>query len=229
MKTHVFKFCLFISFVFCALQKSNAQGTVPNISIIQLINFPDTVYEGQTYQQIGLTFFNNDTSLFAGNISVYIKGDSTQIDTFFTSNQLTLSANDSATFFINTGFQFDPNTFRAGSNIVVVWPVANGVVQNDTLYDNVFYVRTSSITPVLTGIESFDAFPNPVNKFLGFLLPYKFVAESVRILDTYGRIVYESERLYQKRIDISALKQGYYYVVITDTKGKRFLTKVLKY
>ncbi|HNR19036.1 MAG TPA: T9SS type A sorting domain-containing protein [Bacteroidia bacterium] len=229
MKTLVFKFCLFLSLGFCLTPKANAQGTVPDISILHLINFPDTAYEGQSYQQIGITFYNNDSLSYAGNIVVFIIGDSSLVDTLYTSSQVTIAANDSTTFFTNTGFQFDPGTFRAGSNIVVVWPVANGVLQTDSLFDNVFYVRTSSVTPVLTGIESFDAYPNPANKFLGFILPSKSIAESVRISDMYGRIVYEHDRLFQKHIDVSTLKQGYYFVVITDTKGKRFLTKVLKY
>lgn len=210
--------------------RGKSQGTVPNISVVGLVNFPDTAYEGQTYFQIGLVFKNNDTiNNFSGALSVYIKGDSANVDTFYNTTQLTIAANDTAALFTSNGFQFDPGTFRAGSNIVVVWPVVNGMLNTDTLYTSVFYVRASGLVPLLTGIESFDAYPNPANNYLGFILPHKSVAESVRIYNMYGCIVYESARLFQKRIDISALRQGCYFVIITDTKGKRFQRKVLKY
>lgn len=229
MKTTLIKLVTLLLLICCNISKGHSQGTVPGISVMALVNFPDTAYQGQTYQQIGVTLYNGDSLFFTGSVYVFIKGDSAITDTLYTVLQLTLAPNDSATFFTNNGFQFDPSTFRAGSNIVVVWPVANGTLANDTLYDSVFYVRSSGITPIVTGIESFDAYPNPTNKYMGFRLPPNSMPESVRITDMYGRVVFENNRFLQRRIDISNLNEGYYFVLITDTNGKRYLSRVLKY
>lgn len=227
MKTTLFKLITISLFLTLFTQRGFGQTT--DVSVVALINFPDTAYEGQVYQQIGITLLNNDSFSFSGVLTVFIKGDSTQVDTLFASQGLSIAANDSATFFTSSGFQFDPGVFRAGSNIVVVWPVANGLLNPDTLIDQVFYVTTSRTNSIVNDVETFDAYPNPAASFLNIKLPYKSIPESVRIFDVFGRVLIEERMVSNSKLDISVLARGSYFILVEDRNGKRYLSRILKH
>lgn len=61
-------------------------------------------------------------------------------------------------------------------------------------------------------------FPNPTNQNLNIQLSNNLVGLFITIFNVNGKLLYESN--YTKRVDVSVLKSGTYYVEITTDKGK---------
>jgi hypothetical protein len=121
---------------------------------------------------------------------------------------------DSVTFLVNNYF-FDPSYFKAGDNIVVVWPIAN-ISDVDSLYLETYYVHISGIYDSYSEKE-LSISPNPALDHIT-IKSSDVELEQVRIYSIDGRLISESATK-AGRITINHLTPGVYYVYFYHRKG----------
>jgi hypothetical protein len=215
-----------IVFLFCLVSSTNlrAQGTA-TLSVISLPNYPDTAYEGQSYS-FDILVVNNTN--FTVNIPVFIniEVDSTTAVLDSVMQPLILPG-DSLTLTV-TNYDFSPNFYKAGNNIVVVWPVVNGapVIPTDSLFTDVFFVPLNSIANPIPSESSYIAYPVPSNDYLYVSIPPGVMPEHVRIYSAEGRLVKQEFIFRDGYFDIHGLAAGHYFLEIAtgfQTQRIRFI------
>jgi|SRR6185436_10321639 len=208
------------------------------LSVTGITNFPvlpnDTAYEQQTDSLI-INVINMDSGFVAINdtLWVFLRNTDTIYDQFpdiLVSLFIdTLQGND--TFHLENGnYPYSQSTFKAGNNIVVVWP-RMGINPNttyDTLQiDTVYFVPFASVSMLNVNSEAFSIFPNPVSEEIYInSVPEKYI-EYVRILNDIGQEVL-FRRTFEERLDVRFLSEGFYFFEIRERNGTIIRKKFLK-
>ncbi len=206
------------------------QGQVLNaLRVSAMPLFPDlpqdTAYEGQTYT-FELEVINNSNIFINNSVSFDMEVDSGTV-TFLTNPQTTLPPGDTI-YLTVTPFNFQPPLFKAGNNIVVVWPVVNGIaVPVDSFVTNVFFIPLNSVGGGELTDNLFNLHPNPVNDQLQLYVRDPELVEYVRIYAFTGQMV--SNIAFQKSgfINVSHLSRGI-YILEVNLNGKMIRRKFLK-
>ncbi len=119
------------------------------------------------------------------------------------------------------------NGYRVGGDIIVIWPIAAGIVALDTFTTNIF---VTSLVGLYENKELFDkvsVFPNPLNNQLVIKkLSTDLMIEKVRIYTLTGEIIYHE--LYQQNIDVSNLTNGTYILELELENKQRLKFKMIK-
>ncbi len=186
---------------------------LPELRITQLINFPDTAYEGVAYNNITAVITNISTVPFQGSLSIAYASDSMNNVglIYFNATGSFIPAGGSSTYLINN-FLFSPNYFRTSDNIVVVWPVGNFRTA-DSLQTQVFFVPLSALgTNELTD-QGISIWPNPTIDQIHISKADNIGSERVRILAMNGAVILD-QQTDDSTIDLSNLKKGMYIIEI---------------
>lgn len=223
------KLLLYFACYFALSFTVKAQLSVDSITTIQNI-LNDTVPLGS-----GLSFnveiIYSDTTPFTGTIYLLCGVDSSggliSIDTVGFTNVTNITSTDSVSIFLNDTV-LQQNGFRIGGNIVVVWPIADGLLTLDT-FTTIIYVipTTTSINENKILHQQFNIYPNPAQNFVTIKnsSPNNTV-KHVRIYTINGKFLYQySNRL---KIDTSYLPNGSYLLEIELENQKRLAYKLLK-
>jgi Secretion system C-terminal sorting domain len=224
----MFKRLLLITLLFTgSLAVSHAQNA--QLRIISLTNFPDTAFEGVSYM-ISMNLKNVGTAPYQGPLQILIQGDSLIDQLYFSNNpNFALLPNDTVTLIANGGgtfgYNFSPQYFRPGNDIVVVWPYTTQFnVLIDTLYTAVYFVPLAGVNEYAA--EPFQFFPNPFANLIHYSLAGNEKVEQVRIFDANGRISALAIPD-NNTIDLSVLKEGFYFLQI-KTNERTIIRKILK-
>ncbi len=219
---------LLIMFLFAgSIAVSRAQSA--QLRIISLTNFPDTAFEGVSYQ-IALNLKNVGATPYQGPLQILIQADSLIDQLYFSNNSsFVLLPNDTVTLIANGngifGYNFSSQFFRPGNDIVVVWPYTTQLnVLIDTLYTAVYFVPLAGVNEYAA--ERFQLYPNPFVNLIHFTLTGNERVEQVRIFDANGRFSALSIPD-NNSIDLFSLKEGLYFLLIT-TNERVINRKVLK-
>ncbi len=227
MKRTIFGILATSVFVFLFAFSGSSQGTT-GLRVAAMTGYPmapqDSAYEGQQYTFV-ITLVNNSGTVINTPIDVRLQVDS--IDSLLGTFQApALGINDSALFTI-VGYNFTQPQYKIGNNIVVVWPVVNGlVIPIDTFYADVFFIPLSSLSDKDLEINKIALFPVPSNSNIQLSLKPNDEVEYVRIFSTEGRMVYENREWLNQSIDIRNLPCGTYLLeaLINGKKGRaRFI------
>jgi len=205
---------LILPFLFALLTYpalTRAQGV---LHISSLNNFPDlpadSAFEGQPYT-FDIVVQNLTNSVATGNLQIYLKVDSTT--TSIGSPVLPVNLNPNDTFTVTVqGYLFTQPQFKAGNNIVVVWPVVSGgttILPSDSLITNVFFVLLNGVHLPSSDQAFQPLFPNPANEFISWDVANGKLPERVRIFDSKGRLVDEKGPL--SGYPVAQLPAGIYY------------------
>jgi hypothetical protein len=177
----------------------------------------DTVYEGTAYS-FSFVVNNGTNTQLTGNLDINFRVDSIQ-SVVGTLAQVNMSQGDTVMVFINS-YNFPTPQFKAGNNIVVVWPSVNSGtvgVFSDSVYLDVYYVPLNAVEdPEIKDLQ-LSLYPNPAagEILLGEVPGY--VSGYVRIYDTRGRLVYD--RFFDHRaILIPSLSKGLYILEFRSTR-----------
>jgi hypothetical protein len=205
------------------MQQAEAQSS--KLAVSHILNFPDTIYEGVAYSNILVVVSNEDTIQdYQGSISVNFLTDSINVPVQLSpgSTNFLLAPGDTAVFIINN-YIFDPSAFKAGENIVVVWPVAN-VNDVDSLYTPTYFVHTADIKDPLS-LSELSIYPNPAQEYIIIKNTSGLDLEQVRIYIMDGRLagIYEQG---SGILDIRHLPEGVYHIYFYHKKGisvRRFI------
>ncbi|MDQ3051435.1 MAG: T9SS type A sorting domain-containing protein [Bacteroidota bacterium] len=184
----------------------------------------DTAYEGQTYTF--LMQVHNNTNIFINNsVSFNMRVDSATI-TFLANVQTTIPPNDSVSLTV-TPFNFQQPLFKAGNNIVVVWPVVNGLsVPIDSFITTVFFVPLNSLGDDEVMGQQLQLYPNPVHDYM-HLDTSEGMVEYVRIYATTGQLIRDISFQRSRSIDVSFLRKGT-YIIELNLNGKWVRKKFVK-
>lgn len=228
MKLHPICTALFLFISLLVYAPSQGQG-VNTLRVSAMPLFPDlpqdTAFEGQSYT-FQLEVINNSNIFINNSVSFDMKVDSGTV-TFLTNPQTTIPPGDT-TYLTVTPFNFQPPLFKAGNNIVVVWPVVNGMtVPIDSFFTNVFFVPLNSVGDGELDDKMFVLHPNPVNDQLQLDVSDPSLVEYVRIYASTGQQVVHLSFLKSGFIDVSFLSRGIYFIEV-NLNGKMIRRKFLK-
>jgi hypothetical protein len=214
---------LFLVLSLCYSLQGKSQGTA-TLHVQSMPGFPDlpldSAYEGQTYS-FDMLIVNNTSSFINSTVLFNMRVDS--ITTVFLTNpQTAMAPGDTLTINVPV-YNFTQPQFKLGNNIVVVWPVVNGmVVPADSFFTNVFFVPLNSLGEFNPSEPAFHMFPVPANNTLQLDFVSIKHAEYVRIYAISGQLDREIPITKEDQIDISFLNPGIYVLeVVADGKSTR--------
>lgn len=126
---------------------------------------------------------------------------------------------------------FSPNAAQAGVHpITYVYVDNNGCTDSLTQIANILDC-TNLATPNLSNLQSIKAYPNPTSNWLNVELELLAGSQlSMRLVNTWGQVLYESELsqsgLYQ--IDLQQLPAGTYFLHTIDAQGQQSQQAIVK-
>jgi hypothetical protein len=211
MKRSIFGFLATVLFVLTLSVSGWSQGAT-GLKVLVMPGFPiapqDTAYEGQQYT-FTITLVNNSGTVINAPIDVHLKVDS--VDSILGTYQApALGINDTASFTIS-GYNFTQPQYKVGNNIVVVWPVVNGLaLPIDTFFADVFFVPLSSLTDNNLNYNKIALFPNPAQTFLQLKINSNDQVGYVRIYSTDGKLILSQIPFIGNPFDIRDLSKGTY-------------------
>jgi hypothetical protein len=196
------------------------------------VQYQDTAYEGVAYNAIKVTVKNlSIVNTFAGQLGVYLHSDSLLVtDTLvsFSGTTYTILPQDTLPITLSGPYYFNHTVYRAGSNIVVVWPVANGLVKSDSLFTGVYFVPLAGITIPHETENNFSVTPNPCNDFLRLVDFMKSEVEGVRITDMKGRVVKQTQHPFGNCFYVGNLDKGCYTVELIRKNKTKSVSRFIK-
>ncbi len=196
-------------------QQSILQDTLPlgsNLNFnVRINNLGATPYSGTVYLVAGV-----DSSL--GVASIDTIGFINVVN--FLNGNVDIPFNDNI---------LNQNGYRLGGNIVVVWPIANGLLPADTFNTNIYVTEPKSvgIKEKENLLDKVSVYPNPINNELTIKkLTTDITVKHVRIYTIYRELIYSE--LYQENIDVSNLSKGTYLLELELETSQRLVFKIIK-
>tara|TARA_R110001592_G_scaffold291783_1_gene561276 strand:- start:235 stop:879 length:645 start_codon:yes stop_codon:yes gene_type:complete len=191
------------------VQDTLPQGSVLNFNVKVLYPLP-TPFTGTIYLLAGV-----DSS--AGL---------TSIDTVGSMPVINLS-NDS----LNIPFTdtlLPQNGYKLGGNIVVVWPVASGLINPiDSFRTNIYVILPVGLNENKEQFSKVSVYPNPLNSELTIKkLSSDLEIKYVRIYNLNGEVIYHE--YYQQNIDVSGFSRGTYFLELELENRQRLKFKIIK-
>ena len=210
-KRGLFSILVLILSIFYVLP-GKSQGTA-TLKVTALADFPDlpadTAYEGVSYI-FNIMLKNNTNDSISSQVSINLQVDSIILPIASTSPTFILHSGDSVIIPV-TQYNFTQPQYKMGNNIVVVWPVVNGlVVPIDSFITDVYFVPLNSLVNNELTDPAFQIYPIPASDFLEMEMENYNQVEYVRIFSPTGQLVKEFQTENRQRIDISFLRNGMY-------------------
>ena len=225
------KRCLIVAilgFLF-ASNFTNAQDTL-SISPYNFFVANDTLPGGST-DSIGFRIIHNGPSTFGGSIELYAAVQDTSGLFFWTVDSINTGAvtigsfGDSIYSYMIPTYTIAPTKYHLDINVIVIWPVASGMVIGDSATYIEFLTGTDGIQEIDLK-ELIRAFPNPTKGNLTLENKDKNAIEKVRIYDAQGRFI---EHLTKPEfICTEAWAPGMYLINIQLEDGKTHTIRVIK-
>lgn len=211
-------------------QYSGIKAQQPDISVESIMNFPAQAHYNQSYNFI-VILHNNGNTDYQGSLYIAFHTDSSNaIDTGSFGDTATVDIPLGSFDSVNVGgFTFDPQTFKLGGNVVVVWPVSNNgsqIMVTDSFYTMVEILGYAGISDITQFDVNNNIFPVPASDVL--FLPQNITKNSiehVRIIDMLGRIKVLL-RQYPKSVSVAELDNGFYFL---EVKEKNDQIRIFKF
>lgn len=170
---------------------------------------PDTAYQSQPYSY-SIIVSNGTNTAINSTMEIVFRVDS--LETVVVSNPATsLNPGDTISFTISQYF-FSQPFYKAGNNIVVVWPRLTGGMSlpADTFYAAVYFVPNSGLAPDDANSSWINLFPNPAADRIHFGIDINEDFEYVRIWSLTGNLVLEVRQPQSAELFIGSLSSGTY-------------------
>lgn len=217
------KVILFLIFVIssCSVQAQASLGISKTI-----INFPDTVNEGDT-TTFTVYLKNYGPSDFNGDVTINMAIDSGSVpphNSILLDSVSNFKPGDSLAVMITE--TFSAPSYSKGKNIVVIWPSALNTNTQDSLRAEVYVIDITGIKDPVLVSQLLKLYPNPVVNQLNLQIAAdNVIAEEIRIINSAGQVlklIYNSNT-----ISFSDLPAGSYHLAVR-TKEKVVSLKVIK-
>jgi hypothetical protein len=232
MKTKRFLLLLIIAANF-NLPRALAQQV--QLTILNVDSFPvlpSLALEGQSYN-FTFTVYNMINNQFGTTDTVKIflanKDSLNNVEEIADTLIPLFQGNDTILIHVSN-YQFTSAHYKAGNNIVVVWPRLGNIIGTtyDSLQiDTVYFVPLASINMLNAQNNTFSMFPNPATDIITINKEGEKYIEYVRILNDIGQeILYR--RSFKDHLDIRFLTPGFYFIEIKERNGTLSHKKFLK-
>lgn len=225
------KRCLIVA-IFGLLFSNNfakAQDTL-SISPFNFFIANDTLLGGST-DSIGFQIIHDGPITFAGNIKLYAAVQDTSgfmlwtVDSINTGVVTIGSFGDSTYAYMAPTYTIAPTKYHLDINVIVIWPVASGMVIGDSA-TYIQYLTDPNGIPEIDLKELIRAFPNPTKGNLTLENKDKNAIEEVRIYDPRGRLI---EHLIRPEIiSTEGWAKGTYLINILLENKKTHTIRVIK-
>lgn len=202
-----------------ASSPSEAQGFL-GLHVISMPGYPalpaDTAFEGISYN-FDIFIYNGSNVTINNTIVVNLRVDT--VSTVIASSPALPPLGPGDTIIVTVSqYNFDPSQYKAGNNIVVVWPAVNGMsVPVDTTFKDVYFVPLNSLSSHDLKNPDFHIYPVPVRDELYLEGLAEQDLEYVRIFDASGRLATAIKPGIHRPFDLSFLKPGFYVI---EVKGR---------
>ncbi len=222
---------LFLSGLWLIILQSPAIAQSPHLRVSALLNWPDSVYNGQNLP-VGALVENIGTVSYQGPLQIVLQSDS-GIFSYLYFNQtqsVLILPGDTLTFTPPNGYIFDSTVFRPGNNVVVVWPHSAQAITVDTFTVATYFIQNLlQNTDEVKALDGLKIYPNPASDKVHIRIP-EIQLESVRILDPLGRQVKEIKMKASSDIEVPVadLPAGIYFLEIIATNKERSCYKLIK-
>ncbi len=224
MKIRHLSIVLLLVLSLCTFRQGVSQG-VNTLFVASMPGFPDlpldSAYEGQAYSFVIELVNNSNIVINNTTVNLNIRVDS--ITSILYSNpQTAMQPGDSILITVPI-YNFTQPQYKTGNNIVVVWPVVNGLsVPVDSSFYPVFFIPLSSVGGIDLTEPSFKIFPVPVRNLLHLNINGKNV-EDVRFWTITGQQVDNIISITNDVIDVEFLAPGVYILdmLIEGTRVRR--------
>jgi hypothetical protein len=195
---------------------SFAQGFL-GLQVTSMPGYPalpaDTAFEGVSYN-FDILVYNGSNVTITNTIMINLRVDTVTAMVASSPVLPPMAPGDSLILSVSQ-YNFDPSQYKAGNNIVVVWPSVNGMsIPIDTAYKDVFFVPLNSLSSHELQVADFQIYPVPVHDELRLQGLADQDLEYVRIFDTSGRLCAAFVPGQRRRFDVSFLKAGVYFIEI---------------
>ena len=226
MRKHLYVILIFVG----AAMSAGAQTA--HLRITNLINFPDTAYEGVVYP-VQFILKNVGTGAYQGPFQVILQADSGSEILYFNQNpSFVLFPNDTVVLSGGNGvmgYQFTSQVYKAGNDVVVVWPYSTQMsVGIDTLVTGVYYIPSGIISNGPDQVKTtMKVFPNPFKDIIHLETGDGSMVEKVRISDLFGREIYRKETAID-RINLPGLKNGMYILELEISDNRKVVMKMFR-
>lgn len=197
-------------------------------SLLAEVELPDTVNYNDNLNHTIIVNISGSIA-YTGNVYLVATVDSSNgaqstdtIATRFVQNKL----NDTITFTYNETYN-NPNAYRVGGNVVVIWPIAATLNTLDTFNTNIYVLQLVGIDENESLYNSILVYPNPSKDYIYIQNKHKESRiKRVRIFSSNGRLIY-NEKLHS-RIDISNFSKGIYLLNVELDGGEILHYKIIK-
>lgn len=204
-----------------------------NHIVVESINgFPSQALFNEQYTTLSVVLHNLDSAGFTGDIRIcFHTSDSLNsgVDSLsFGGPYLISMPGDTITEIMIATFEFSPNSFKMGGNVVVVWPRSyNGsmIFAPDSFMTYVEITGYAGINDISVNNNTGNIYPVPADEII--YLPKNSDGEkieSVKITDMLGR-TRVMLRNYPVSISVAELENGFYFFEVTEKSGKTRVTR----
>ncbi|HAP00972.1 MAG TPA: hypothetical protein DCQ93_03505 [Bacteroidetes bacterium] len=216
MKKILLAVCL-ISLI--SLQKSSAQ----TINIVGAFLVEDTTF---LYSSTYLTYGIKNTGLndFTGNVQVKVEANGDSIPGGVIINNIFIPA-DSTYMFTGNPVDYFPVTFQTGDNVVVIWPIVNGVTGASDTLPTVYLWDPNSVTDATLEDKVLLASTSIQNQFR-IINKSNYDILSSYVYDLSGRMVCSFSKD-KKEINLGNISSGLYTLEIKLSEGRKSVFKVM--
>jgi hypothetical protein len=123
------------------------------------------------------------------------------------------------------------DTFRAGTNVIVVWPTGTVIG-----FGNIYGDSVQKLVPVApnaifvsgNGDQQLRIFPNPAGNEINFYSTSNLQISKISLLNVDGAIILTREAFQQNKLDISSFSPGIYLMNIAFRDGNVYTVRIIK-
>lgn len=215
------------------MQYSGIKAQQFDISVESIMGFPSQAHYNQSYNFI-VFLHNIGNTDYQGSLYIAFHTDSSNvIDTGSFDSAVTVNIPMGSFDSVNvSGFYFDPQTFKLGGNVVVVWPVSsNGsqIMVTDSFYTVVEILGYAGISDIYQSYVNNNIYPVPACEEL--FLPQNIAENSiehVRIIDVLGRTKILLKHS-SKSVSVTELDNGFYFLEVKEKNNQIKIFKFIVY
>jgi hypothetical protein len=192
-------------------------------------NLVDTVNAGSTHTY-NVWVKNTGTQAFSDTLSIYTAVLDSMfglniVNVYNSNSTINIAPADSAQFTMTEVYNVSPTGYKTGIDVIVVWPVAQGVITGDSLTFSIFIVDATGIKDIdLQGL--LKLYPNPAVDKINLETPANLSIKSIRLIDMKGQEIILTNN--GNCINIETISTGNYILDIEFTNNNHIKTKIIK-
>ncbi|OIQ22124.1 MAG: hypothetical protein BM557_01745 [Flavobacterium sp. MedPE-SWcel] len=173
--------------------------------------------------KINLEGTDSNRNGIGARIEIYSSGEST-----WQKQIRDVRSGDGFRFMSSLNTHFGLGQTEAIEQIVIKWPSGIiDIIENPTINESLMAVEGATLSNNQFNSTAFKVYPNPVKDIIQFTTTDNITMTNAYIYDISGKLVI-SEEISDLSISAQQLTKGTYVMILKDTNGKHYSTKIIK-